>query len=112
MVLWRSMPKSALEGAQAHVLNATADATDEWGIVKKKQKSAQDNRLWGVIELKLLEQLWTGDRSEASGERWPARPRELHEVSDRGGQLTQLIRSKQPRPQALDASSGVLSSVV
>ncbi|MDP3823061.1 MAG: molybdopterin-binding protein [Burkholderiales bacterium] len=34
---------------------------------------------------KLLEQLWTGDRGEASREPRPARPRELHEVSDRGG---------------------------
>ncbi|AYQ27971.1 hypothetical protein DT070_08000 [Polaromonas sp. SP1] len=30
-------------------------------------------------------QAWTGDRGEASREPRPARPRELHEVSDRGG---------------------------
>ncbi len=35
---------------------------------------------------KLLEQLWTGDRGEASREPRPARPRELHAVSERGGQ--------------------------
>ncbi len=34
---------------------------------------------------KLLEQLWTGDRSEASGERRPARCAEIHAVNDRGG---------------------------
>ena len=34
---------------------------------------------------KLLEQLWTGARSEAFGEWRPARCRELHEVSERGG---------------------------
>ena len=35
----------------------------------------------------LLEQVWTGDRSEASGKRRQARYRKLHEVSDRGGKL-------------------------
>ncbi len=34
---------------------------------------------------KLLEPLWTGDRGEASREPRPARPRALHEVSNRGG---------------------------
>ena len=35
----------------------------------------------------LLEQVWTGDRSEASGERRLARCRALHEVSNRGGNV-------------------------
>ncbi|MBC7598997.1 MAG: SulP family inorganic anion transporter [Polaromonas sp.] len=35
----------------------------------------------------LLEQVWTGDRSEASGERRPARPREVHEVTSVGAQF-------------------------
>ncbi len=33
----------------------------------------------------LLEQVWTGDRSEASGERRPARCSDPHEVGERGG---------------------------
>ncbi|OYY35774.1 MAG: hypothetical protein B7X65_11140 [Polaromonas sp. 39-63-25] len=33
----------------------------------------------------LLEQVWTGDRGEASREPRPARPRTLHAVSNRGG---------------------------
>jgi hypothetical protein len=33
----------------------------------------------------LLAQVWTGDRSEASGERRPARCRKRHAVRDRGG---------------------------
>ena len=36
---------------------------------------------------KLLEQLWTGDRSEASGERRPARCIDTHAVNDRGGSI-------------------------
>ncbi|OZA86256.1 MAG: hypothetical protein B7X65_18180 [Polaromonas sp. 39-63-25] len=39
---------------------------------------------------KLLEQLWTGDRGEASREPRPARPRELHAVNDRGGNIHTL----------------------
>jgi hypothetical protein len=49
----------------------------------------------------LLEQVWTGARREASGERRPARCRELHAVSDRGGHG----RSAGP-PQARPAPSG------
>ena len=33
----------------------------------------------------LHEQVWTSARSEASGERRPARGKERHEVRDRGG---------------------------
>ena len=36
---------------------------------------------------KLLEQLWTGDRSEASGERRPASCIDTHAVNDRGGSI-------------------------
>jgi hypothetical protein len=39
----------------------------------------------------LPEQVWTGARSEASGERRPARCRELRVVNDRGGHIHWLI---------------------
>ena len=35
----------------------------------------------------LLEQVWSGDRSDASGARRPARCRKLREASDRGGDI-------------------------
>ena len=47
---------------------------------------------------KLLEQLWTGDRGEASRELRPARPRELHAVSDRGGSSYQQGPRVRPWP--------------
>ena len=37
--------------------------------------------------LNLLEQVWTGDRSDASGERRPARCSELHVVNECGGNM-------------------------
>ena len=38
----------------------------------------------------LLEQVWTGDRSDAYGERRPARCRALREASNRGGHIHQF----------------------
>jgi hypothetical protein len=49
----------------------------------------------------LLEQVWTGDRGEASREPRPARPRALHEVKSVGA----MVRRAGP-PQASTAPSG------
>jgi hypothetical protein len=89
----RSLPTASLD----RVLGRNVDA---WlpgaGIVEARFGAGPPPAPEGLEPAapNLLAQVWTGDRSEASGEWRPARPRVLHEVKSVGARMMRLLQNE------------------